>query len=179
MVDKTALATIFQKHDFDDYKWINPRKDIIVAQWVRFHCMFGCDTYGVSACCPPAVPSVAECREMIGEYSEGVVLHFPIPGEDDEKVSMDLWRRLTKLEREVFLAGHQKTFALMTNSCKLCKECSAEGTRQKCRIKKATRPTMEAMGIDVYQTVRNIGYPIQVIRNRDESINRYAILLIE
>lgn len=178
MVDKNRLEPIFHKYECGDFKWINPAKDIIVAQWVRFHCMFGCETYGESPCCPPVVPSVDECREMIGEYTEGVALHFAVSGELEEAPAK-VWTRLGKLERDVFLAGHHKAFMLMTDSCQLCKDCVAEGTRQKCRNRKAIRPTAEAMGIDVYQTARNLGYPIQVVKNRDETINRYAFLLIE
>ena len=35
------------------------------------------------------------------------------------------------------------------------------------------------MGIDVYATARDIGYPIQVLRDYKETMNRYAFLMIE
>ena len=38
---------------------------------------------------------------------------------------------------------------------------------------------MEACGIDVYATARANGYPIQVVRDRDEIPNRYGLVLIE
>lgn len=38
---------------------------------------------------------------------------------------------------------------------------------------------MEACGIDVYATVRANGYPIQVVRDRTATPNRYGLLLIE
>lgn len=176
--DKEQLSHLFQQHGFSDYKWIAPAKDIILAQWVRFHCLFGCDGYGTLGCCPPAVPSVEECRQMICEYGDAALMHFPMTTSSQEG-NRKLAIRLGKLEREIFLAGYYKVFLLSPTSCALCDDCSAEGTRHKCRNKQMSRPSTEAMGIDVYQTARNAGYPIQVIRALDESINRYGIMLIE
>ena len=42
---RQALDAIFRKKGYTDYKWIDPRK-IIVAQWVRLKCQFGCGEYG-------------------------------------------------------------------------------------------------------------------------------------
>jgi hypothetical protein len=41
------------------------------------------------------------------------------------------------------------------------------------------RPTLESMAIDVFSTVRKLGYPIEVLKDYSEEMNRYAILLIE
>ena len=65
MDNKDQIEQIIKEHCFTDYKWITPRESIVVAQWVRFRCQFGCENYGKSGCCPPAVPSVDECRKMI------------------------------------------------------------------------------------------------------------------
>ncbi len=35
------------------------------------------------------------------------------------------------------------------------------------------------MAIDVYATVRKIGYPIRVLSAYDQEMNRYAFLLID
>jgi len=37
----------------------------------------------------------------------------------------------------------------------------------------------EAMAIDVYGTVRELDYPIQVITDKNEKMNWYGILLID
>lgn len=178
MRDRERISTLFRQHGFDDYKWLTPEKDIIIAEWVRFHCLFGCDSYGIYASCPPAVPAVEECRRMIFEYADAVILHFPLHDATQDDMRK-LSARLGKLEREVFLAGYYKAFLINPSSCDLCKECCAEGTREKCRNKKMSRPSAEALGIDVYQTARNAGYPIQVIREFGEPINRYVFLLIQ
>jgi hypothetical protein len=35
------------------------------------------------------------------------------------------------------------------------------------------------MAVDVYATVRQYGYPIEVLRDYSQAMNRYAFLLIE
>ena len=42
------LESLFQQHGYSDFKWMDP-KDIVVAQWVRMKCLFGCDEYGKTA----------------------------------------------------------------------------------------------------------------------------------
>jgi predicted metal-binding protein len=64
--------------------------------------------------------------------------------------------RLSELEREVFLAGYYKVFLLQYSSCLLCKDCSAEGTYSKCINKIKSRPGVDAMGIDIYQTAHKL-----------------------
>ena len=175
--DKTRIERIMRSHGFTDYKWLVPRDDIIVAQWVRFRCLFGCVEYGKAGSCPPAVPSVDECRNMINEYTSAVILHFYVqsPSLDDKLTRMS---ELLGLEREIFLAGYYKTFLLQYADCCFCKTCVAGGVREKCVYKAQCRPSVDAMGIDIFHTARKAGFYIDVLRDCNDMQNRFAILLI-
>jgi predicted metal-binding protein len=35
------LEELFRQHGFTDFRWIDPQR-IVVSQWVRMKCMFGC-----------------------------------------------------------------------------------------------------------------------------------------
>ena len=72
---RQKLDKLFQKKGYADYKWIDPQK-IIVSQWVRMKCMFGCGEYGHNACCPPNVPTVSECERFFHEYQDAVIFRF-------------------------------------------------------------------------------------------------------
>jgi hypothetical protein len=37
----------------------------------------------------------------------------------------------------------------------------------------------EALAVDVFSTVRQVGYPIEVLTEYPQAMNRYAFLLIE
>jgi hypothetical protein len=41
------------------------------------------------------------------------------------------------------------------------------------------RPEADALGVDVYTTVRKLGYPIEVLSDYKQAMNRYAFLLID
>jgi predicted metal-binding protein len=83
---------------------------------------------------------------------------------------------LTKLEREVFLSGYEKAFLLFMDSCVICEKCS--GDRATCKQPRLSRPTPEAMAVDVFSTVRKAGYPIEVLADTSLAMNRYAFLMI-
>ena len=179
MVNRAELETLFAKHGYTDFKWIQP-KDIIVAQWVRMKCLFGCGNYGRNATCPPSVPSVSDCRRLFDEYSTAVILRFEKKvdkPEDRHAWSKGVNQELLKLERALFLSGYQKTFLLFMDSCSLCEDCS--GVREECKNPKAARPSPESMAVDVFSTVKQYGYPIEVLSEYSQAMNRYAFLLIE
>jgi predicted metal-binding protein len=178
MHNKDEIDQILAQRGFNDYKWLVPRKNITVSSWVRFRCQFGCKNYGKSGSCPPAAPSIEECRQMIHEYENAVILHFPILS-GDNNAHYKLMSELYELERAIFLAGYYKAFLLQYGPCIYCKDCIAEGTRIKCINKIKSRPGADAMGIDIYRTAHNIGYHIQVVKNHDEITNRFAFLLID
>ena len=179
MSNRNELEALFEKHRYTDFKWIQPT-EIVVAQWVRMKCMFGCSGYADNASCPPNAPSVPECLQFFSEYSTAVVFHFEKivdKPEDRHAWSRKVNQGLLKLEREVFLAGHEKAFLLFMDSCGICAECSSR--REDCRNPESIRPTPEGLAMDVFSTVRQVGYPIEVLIDYSQPMNRYAFLLIE
>ena len=179
VISRKELEEMFKKHGYEDYKWIDP-KNIVVAQWSRMKCMFGCKNYGKCGTCPPNTPSVPECEAFFQGYKMGVVFRFTkrVKRPEDRfawtrKVNL----KLLKLEREVFLSGYYKAFLLFMDSCNLCASCP--GIKQLCKNPKMSRPTPESMAMDVFATVRKIGYPIDVLYDYKQEMNRYAFLFIE
>jgi predicted metal-binding protein len=178
-VEREKLERLFPDCGCADYAWIEPR-EIVVSQWVRLKCTFGCDTYGKNASCPPNTPSVQECRRLFDEYRSAVVLHFQgAVADPSERAawSREISERLSALEREVFLSGHPKAFVLFMDCCRLCPNCV--GTRDECRDRQRARPSAEGMAVDVFSTVRKVGLPIEVLTDPAQTMNRYAFLLVD
>ncbi len=179
MVNRKKIEEKFLAHNFNDFKWIDP-KNIVISYWVRMKCMFGCDEYGNAATCPPNAPSFLECEKFFREYREAVIFHFEkqVPkAEDRFKWTRKINLKLLKLEREIFLSGHEKAFLLFMDSCNICDDC--QGIKEKCKVPISARPSPEAMCIDVFSTVRKHDYPINVLSDHSQKMNRYAFLLIE
>ena len=80
------------------------------------------------------------------------------------------------LERAVFLAGNYKALALGCGPCHLCDTCAFE---KGCRNPHEARPSMEACGIDVYETARKHGFTINVVRTHQDEQHYYGLVLVE
>jgi predicted metal-binding protein len=177
-MDKNQIEQLLKQYKFTDYKWIKT-KNIETAQWVRMKCTFGCPDYGRSIC-PPNVPPVKECREFINEYTNALVIRFHFNADKDnypKEYSDEITRNLLLLERDIFLCGYYKAFILNQSCCDLCKDCTK--TRFDCNNPRASRPSPEAFAINVFDTIRSIGFPINVIASPQQDINRYAFMLID
>jgi len=139
---------------------------VVVAEWVRLRCQFGCDGYGQSLTCPPHSPKPEETRRVLSFYKKAILVHGD--------AYTDIHALIPELEREIFLDGYYKAFGMGAGPCQLCSSCG-----KSCRHTDKTRPAMEACGIDVYATVRANGYPIKVLKDAGCKGNYYGIVLIE
>jgi predicted metal-binding protein len=168
-------------------KQIDPG-DIVVAEWVRFKCRYGCKGYGKHFGCPPYAPAPGETRRMIREYETALLVRFDgVPGhgafgpddipDDFHPYFRDLilWVNGTVhfLEKTAFYDGFYKAFGFGGYPCIWCEHqhCVAEESegvvdeslRRKCRHMDMVRPSMEAAGMDVFATAKNAGWDLVTI----------------
>lgn len=145
-------------------------RSVVTAPWVRWKCQYGCGGYRKRLCCPPNTPTPEQTGQMLSGYRRGILMTVTAEkGSDVSKVAV-------ALEREAFLAGFYKAFAFGAGPCRLCAKCDPAG---RCRHPYEARPAMEACGIDVYATVRNNGWQIEVVRSEDDIPNYFALTMIE
>jgi predicted metal-binding protein len=84
---------------------------------------------------------------------------------------------LADLEGEMFKDGFYRAFVLLSGPCNLCEECGKlKGVPH--RYGYRARPSMESLGIDVYQTAWNSGFPVQPLREKKETQNLYCHMLV-
>ncbi len=145
-------------------------KSIIVDERVRLKCQIPlCDTYGRNLMCPPRLPSVEEFRRALARFSGAILVQVsaPLPAPSDGRMSEDVFgpaKRLHELvnlgEKMAFAGGLHFATGLIGGCCRLCEECVAVQGETKCRFPFKARPSMEAMGIDVFSTLRRAGIPV-------------------
>jgi predicted metal-binding protein len=63
--------------------------------------------------------------------------------------------------------------------CGFCTRCGKCDITGKCVHPERARPSMESCGIDVYQTARMSGLPIEVVRDHQQERDVYGLILIE
>jgi predicted metal-binding protein len=178
MINKEKIESMITGYGFTDYRWINPQ-DIVVSQWVRVKCTFGCSDYGLGTC-PPNTPTVDECKRFFSEYNNGLIIRLTKFADKDSYPSdwsRDMTNKFLEIEKQIFLQGNQKAFLLNQTCCDLCKDCSSN--RTDCKDKRKSRPSPEGFAVDVYQTVRNAGMEINVIPKNPSEMHRIVILLID
>lgn len=145
--------------------------DIVFDSRTLLKCMFGCSDWGKGLTCPsrPGSPTMAEYKEMLSRYKWGIVIH----GHDKattQRVSL-------ALEGEAFRKGYYFAFAM--NDCALCKKCAGYDGDE-CRNIKKARPAFHSVGIDVFKTVRGLGFTINTLSDPEtEEQNWYAALWVE
>jgi predicted metal-binding protein len=136
--------------------------------WVRLKCQFGCPGYNKRLTCPPFTPTPEETARVVGCYTRAILIHS-----DDNDVINQV---VPKLEREIFLQGFFKALGMASGPCRLCDPCD---TSARCKYPYLARPSMEACGIDVFTTVRDNGFGIEVVRSRRESGDYYGLILVD
>jgi predicted metal-binding protein len=152
-------------------------KTVVVSNWVRLKCQYGCSGYGRRLTCPPFSPTPEYTRKMLTEYSKALLMQITgIESRKERTMSKKLKKIVTDLERDIFLDGNYKAFGMASGPCRLCETCN---TKKECVYPEQARPAMEACGIDVYQTVRNSGFVLEVVRTEDECCSYNGLILVE
>ncbi len=164
---KSQLIAKIKRHGFHSVHSITV-EDIHIPGWVDLRCQYGCDNYGKPNC-PPDSLSPQKTKEMLGDYTHGLLLEGTPP-------TGDFQRLVLKAEKEAFIAGYYKALALWAGPCSLCEKCSREDG---CRNSKDSRLSMEGAGIDVFATVKRAGISLRTLVDKGDYVKYFAILLLE
>lgn len=152
---------------------------VVTAPWVRWKCRFGCGGYDYSYCCPPHTPTHEETRKVLDSYQRALLFHIQTslaPGRG--KLLKKYRHGLIDLEGEMFKDGYYKAFVFLAGPCDVCGECG-KATGDPCADRYRARPSMEACGIDVFQTARNNGFHLETLRVETEPRNTFCLMLVD
>ena len=141
---------------------------VITEPWVREKCRFGCDNYNKNIQCPPNGLDYIKTRKFLDSYKTALILEGSPPGREFHNM-------LLALEKEAFLAGFHKAFVFGAGPCTLCNKCPGKG---ECLQPSFARPAMEASGIDVYTTLKNIDVNLKPVIHKDGYVKYFGLLLL-
>lgn len=136
-----------------------------------------CFGYGVGAHCPPNTLKPAELRKHLENYNWAIFFTINIPSDvvirdkatirERVAVFREVYKIVSDIESAAFYDGYYLAFGFAAGSCRhtfcgLEDNCLAmEGKR--CRFSLRARPSMEAVGIDVYRMIAQSGWDIYPI----------------
>lgn len=171
----TSLAT---QCGITQVKQIEPGT-VLTAPWVRLKCQFGCPMYDKSYCCPPDTPRPDETRAILDSYRRAFLFRIEaVYSEERGRRIRQIYQILRDIEGDLFKDGFYKAFLMLSGPCRLCKECTYLND-EPCALRNQARPSMEACGIDVYQTVRDHGFPIETLSDQTQTQNHYCLMLVD
>lgn len=150
-------------------------KDVVVADWVRLKCQFGCSGYGKCLTCPPYSPTARETRRVLSCYDTALLMKFNSCEECGNEKAESVHQVVAKMERYIFLSGYYAAFGMACGPCDLCAVCYLK----RCRKPELARPSMEACSIDVYATARKAGMKIEVLTQKDQIPRCFALVLVK
>ena len=165
-------------YGFTHAKLIQP-SSVVTAWWVRMKCQFGCPGFGRSHCCPPNTPTPEETRKVLDSYQRAILFHKEAPYTEDRWKGLGkLYRSLVDLEGDLFKDGYYKALVYIAGPCRICKQCGKlEG--KPCSFGAKARPSLESCGIDVFQTARSNGLPIETLKEKTDTMNTYCLMLVD
>ncbi len=147
-------------------------EEVVVADWVRLKCQYGCGGYGKRLTCPPYSPTPSETRKVIAGYRKAILLKFRSCQECGDQRVVNVHQFTAEMERDLFLSGYYAAFGMACGPCDLCTQCNLK----ECQEPDLARPSMEACGIDVYATARKAGFKIEVLTRRDQIHRCFALV---
>ena len=156
---------------------ISPSK-IEFEERVKLKCFF-CNRYNQKWTCPPKIPKVDYEQIIKKEYSEAIILEYKLKVNDDNfeeirtKTTNYLHKTMLDLEKYLYKNNCSIATSFIGGSCKLCKNCNPEH----CNNPLLARIPMEATGINVLKTMKNIGVEIKFPIT--DSLSRFGLLLWE
>lgn len=133
-----------------------------------------CFGYGVCANCPPHTLKPAELREHLKKFSWAVFFTKDVPPEVivrdkatiKERVSayQEISKIVSEIESMAFYDGYYLAVGFGAGSCRHTFCVKEEGCLalegKKCRFALLARPSMEAVGMDVFQMAAQAGWEI-------------------
>lgn len=153
-------------------------KDVVVDERVVMRCRVPrCYSYGESPNCPPYAPKPEEIRKAIGKYKYALLIRHDVEPIEDF-ADPQLWHEghiahytktmeiVGRLEALAFNDGYYLALGFSAGTCKvaLCKgQLCMFLDSGRCRFPLKARPSMEAVGIDVYDIATKAGWDVYPI----------------
>lgn len=122
-------------------------RSIVLGNWIKLQCQFGCAQYGHVLTCPPYTPSPDEMSGILMDYQKCLLIQAA-PGRN----VLDIVLHLESLSKE---KGYRKAFAICSGPCEICEVCTLDTG---CKYPEQARPSLQACGIDMAQTLDNFGW---------------------
>ncbi len=149
MLNRNALEQQLSQLPLFQYEFLKS-EELFFTERVRHVCETECPMYGKTWACPPAVGTVAACRERCLAYPELLMISTVTEVQDSANIEETLATRgeheaVTHQVAEMVKAQGCDVMALSTEACAICEHCAYPNAP--CRHPERMFPCVESHGI--------------------------------
>lgn len=144
------------------------RTQIVTDIRTILKCYYGCPSFGANKMCPPYTVPPERFYSILKKYKIGLLV---------ETAARDINNAVVNIEKEAVRLGYHFAFGMRGGACPLCPECTAAD--EPCRNLIEARPSMEAMGIDVFGTLKSAGLDTKKLASLCEDFTFFGLVLID
>ena len=163
---------------FDAAVAMDPRS-LVAREDIRAMCAGNrCGAYNKNWTCPPAIGTIRECQQRIGQYKKGILLQTV--GHMTKAVDSKCCRETEQRHLQNFYAlaedirqEYPQALCLGAGGCRVCKQCAYPAP---CRYPEKAVSSMEGYGLFVTQVCRDAGVPYH---RGERTITYTACILME
>jgi len=158
-MDRELLAAQLAQLPVCQYEFIRS-EELTFSDRIRTVCETECPMYNKTWACPPAVGSVAECRERCLSYPEALLITTVTEVRDIADMIGTLATRgpheeVARQAQALLEAQGLETYVLSTEACALCAQCAWPGAP--CRHPGRMFPCIESHGVVVTDIAEKYG----------------------
>ncbi len=149
MFDRVVLEQQLSQLPLFQYEFLKS-EELVFTERVRHVCESDCPMYGKTWACPPAVGTVAECRDRCLAYPDLLMISTVTEVRDSANMEETLATRhdheaITRQAADMVRALGCETLVLSTEACDICARCAYPDAP--CRHPEKMFPCVESHGI--------------------------------
>ena len=164
------------KFGFTEAKFIR-MPQIELSEAVRIRCQFHCAQGGKCRFSPPLSPEAGKIRLLLEEYKLGVMIRREV--EDDSDFAhnwMAFGHNVSLLEKGANKRGYARAFAIGVGNCQYLHH---DDSRRPCSYENKIRPTLEAIGVELQETLAAVMMEEHLVREKGQPFNLFGLMLVE
>lgn len=179
-VREKYIARLMKNPDslgFTEIKFVHAPQ-LQLSHGVRLRCQYTCPATGKVPTSPPQTPDVEQMAATLQEFKFGIMVRrevtWPYPSDLGE-----MWREfqqaLMEAENEAFIRGYGNAFALAVGNCLYCHH---DDSMRPCLFSGIRRPTFEAVGINLQETLTMLAWEQYLLREPEGAFQMFGLLLL-
>ena len=141
--------------------WVDIHKDVVFSAMFRDLCAANsCGQYGLCHMCPPDIGDIHELMRTAQQYDRGLLYQTVGTLEDsfDIEGMLEAGKQHNACASRIRdgLSGEEGLLHLSSGGCRMCERCTKRDG-QPCSFPEHALSSLEAYGVDVYNTAMNAG----------------------